>query len=54
MVAPFGGFGVVVAARRVGERVLRIVVGTLPAVIFIVVVQLNFAIAPRFWILHKI
>jgi uncharacterized membrane protein len=28
--------------------------GTLPAVIFIVLVQLNFAISPRIWILHKI
>jgi len=28
--------------------------GTLPAVIFIVLVQLNFAIAPRIWVLHKI
>jgi uncharacterized membrane protein len=33
---------------------IGIVVGTLPAVIFIVLVQLNFAIAPRIWILHKI
>jgi uncharacterized membrane protein len=33
---------------------IGVVVGTLPAVIFIVLVQLNFAIAPRFWILHKI
>ena len=34
--------------------VLGLVVGTLPAVIFIVLVQLNFAIAPRIWILHRI
>lgn len=33
---------------------IGVVVGTLPAVIFIVLVQLNFAIAPRFWILHRI
>jgi uncharacterized membrane protein len=33
---------------------IGVAVGTLPAVIFIVLVQLNFAIAPRFWILHKI
>ena len=31
-----------------------LVFGTLPAVVFIVLVQLNFAIAPRIWILHKI
>ena len=34
--------------------VLGLVFGTLPAVIFIVLVQLNFAIAPRIWILHRI
>jgi uncharacterized membrane protein len=34
--------------------VIGLVFGTLPAVIFIVLVQLNFAIAPRVWILHKI
>jgi uncharacterized membrane protein len=28
--------------------------GTTPAVVFIVLVQLNFAIAPRIWILHRI
>jgi uncharacterized membrane protein len=28
--------------------------GTYPAIAFIVLVQLNFAIAPRIWILHKI
>jgi len=28
--------------------------GTFPAIVFIVLVQLNFAIAPRVWILHKI
>jgi uncharacterized membrane protein len=33
---------------------IGLVVGTLPAVIFIVLVQLNFAISPRIWILHKI
>jgi uncharacterized membrane protein len=33
---------------------IGLVFGTLPAVIFIVLVQLNFAIAPRIWILHKI
>ena len=33
---------------------IGLVVGTLPAVVFIVLVQLNFVIAPRFWILHKI
>jgi uncharacterized membrane protein len=31
-----------------------ILFGTLPAIVFIVLVQLNFAIAPRIWILHKI
>jgi uncharacterized membrane protein len=31
-----------------------LVFGTLPAVVFIVLVQLNFAIAPRIWILDKI
>ena len=31
-----------------------LVFGTLPAVVFIVLVQLNFAIAPRIWVLHKI
>jgi pilus assembly protein TadC len=34
--------------------VVGLVFGTLPAVVFIVLVQLNFAIAPRIWILHKI
>jgi uncharacterized membrane protein len=34
--------------------VIGLVFGTLPAVIFIVLVQLNFAIAPPIWILHKI
>lgn len=34
--------------------VIGLVFGTLPAVVFIVLVQLNFAIAPRVWILHKI
>jgi len=34
--------------------VIGLVFGTLPAVVFIVLVQLNFAIAPRIWILHKI
>jgi uncharacterized membrane protein len=33
---------------------IGLVFGTLPAVVFIVLVQLNFAIAPRIWILHKI
>jgi hypothetical protein len=33
---------------------IGLVIGTLPAVVFIVLVQLNFAIAPRIWILHKI
>jgi uncharacterized membrane protein len=28
--------------------------GTFPAIVFIVLVQLNFAIAPRVWILHRI
>jgi uncharacterized membrane protein len=28
--------------------------GTTPAIVFIVLVQLNFAIAPRIWLLHKI
>ena len=28
--------------------------GTYPAIVFIVLVQLNFAIAPRIWVLHKI
>jgi len=28
--------------------------GTLPAVAFIVLIQLNFAIAPRIWVLHRI
>jgi uncharacterized membrane protein len=31
-----------------------LVFGTLPAVVFIVLVQLNFAIAPRIWVLHRI
>jgi uncharacterized membrane protein len=31
-----------------------LVFGTLPAVVFIVLVQLNFAIAPRIWVLDKI
>jgi uncharacterized membrane protein len=34
--------------------VIGLVFGTLPAVIVIVLIQLNFAISPRFWILHKI
>jgi uncharacterized membrane protein len=34
--------------------VIGLIFGTLPAVVFIVLVQLNFAIAPRVWILHKI
>jgi uncharacterized membrane protein len=33
---------------------IGLVFGTLPAVVFIVLVQLNFAIAPRIWVLHKI
>jgi uncharacterized membrane protein len=33
---------------------IGLVFGTLPAVISIVLVQLNFAIAPRIWILHRI
>jgi uncharacterized membrane protein len=33
---------------------IGLVFGTLPAVTFIVLVQLNFAIAPRIWILHRI
>ena len=33
---------------------IGLVFGTLPAVVFIVVIQLNFAIAPRFWILHRV
>ena len=33
---------------------IGLVFGTLPAVVFIVLVQLNFAIAPRLWVLHKI
>jgi uncharacterized membrane protein len=33
---------------------IGIAFGTLPAIVFIVLVQLNFAIAPRIWILHKI
>ncbi|TMD27294.1 MAG: DUF1211 domain-containing protein [Chloroflexi bacterium] len=33
---------------------IGLVFGTLPAVVFIVVIQLNFAIAPRIWILHRI
>jgi uncharacterized membrane protein len=33
---------------------IGLVLGTLPAVAFIVLVQLNFAIAPRIWILHRI
>jgi uncharacterized membrane protein len=33
---------------------IGLVLGTLPAVVFIVLVQLNFVIAPRFWILHRI
>jgi uncharacterized membrane protein len=34
--------------------VVGVVFGTLPAIAFIVLVQLNFAISPRIWILHKI
>jgi uncharacterized membrane protein len=34
--------------------VIGLVFGTLPAIVFIVLVQLNFAISPRIWILHKI
>ena len=34
--------------------VIGIVVGTYPAIAWIVLVQLNFAIAPRIWRLHKI
>jgi uncharacterized membrane protein len=34
--------------------IIGLILGTLPAVVFIVLVQLNFAIAPRIWILHKI
>jgi uncharacterized membrane protein len=33
---------------------IGLVFGTLPAVVFIVLIQLNFAIAPRIWILHRI
>jgi len=33
---------------------IGVVFGTLPAIAFIVLVQLNFAISPRVWILHKI
>jgi uncharacterized membrane protein len=33
---------------------IGLVFGTLPAVVFIVLVQLNFVIAPRIWILHRI
>jgi hypothetical protein len=33
---------------------IGLVFGTLPAVAFIVLIQLNFAIAPRIWILHRI
>jgi len=33
---------------------IGLVFGTLPAVVFIVLVQLNFAIAPRFWVLNRI
>jgi uncharacterized membrane protein len=32
---------------------IGVVIGTLPAIAFIVLVQLNFAIAPRIWILHR-
>jgi uncharacterized membrane protein len=33
---------------------IGVVFGTTPAIVFIVLVQLNFAIAPRVWILHRI
>jgi uncharacterized membrane protein len=33
---------------------IGLVFGTLPAIVFIVLVQLNFAIAPRIWVLNKI
>jgi uncharacterized membrane protein len=33
---------------------IGLIFGTLPAVIFIVLVQLNFAVAPRFWVLNRI
>ncbi|HEY8987611.1 MAG TPA: hypothetical protein VIM39_01240 [Candidatus Limnocylindrales bacterium] len=40
--------------RATFGRAIGPLFGTLPAVVFIVLVQLNFAIAPRIWILHKI
>lgn len=42
------------ALYGVGFLVSLLPTGTLPAVVFIVLVQLNFAIAPRIWILHRI
>jgi uncharacterized membrane protein len=33
---------------------IGVVLGTTPAIVFIVLVQLNFAIAPRIWILNRI
>ena len=34
--------------------VIALLIGTYPAIAWIVLVQLNFAIAPRIWVLHKI
>jgi uncharacterized membrane protein len=46
---------IVVAQALYGTGMaIGLVLGTLPAVVFIVLVQLNFAISPRIWILHKI
>jgi uncharacterized membrane protein len=46
---------IVVAQALYGTGMaIGLIFGTLPAVVFIVLVQLNFAISPRIWILHKI
>jgi uncharacterized membrane protein len=46
---------IVVAQALYGAGMaIGLIFGTLPAVVFIVLVQLNFAISPRIWILHKI
>jgi len=43
-----------IAALSDGLFAIGLVFGTLPAVVAIVLVQLNFAIAPRFWVLNRI
>jgi uncharacterized membrane protein len=38
----------------IGFLISLLPTGTLPAIAWIVLVQVNFAIAPRFWVLHRI